>query len=114
MLFRSGAAAIKVIHKNKREDLIISMENNNAKGIIGDVEVQGVYAIISKSDNCNYYFLGDGKYLNSDEIEIKSDLPAIVIIKKHENKYLIEASEECKIKIGKKKYKIQGKKEITI
>ena len=109
-----GAAAIKVIHKNKREDLIISMENNNAKGIIGDVEVQGVYAVISKSDNCNYYFLGDGKYLNSDEIEIKSDLPAIVVIKKYENKYLIDASEECKIKIGKKKYKIQGKKEITI
>ena len=102
-----GATAILVTHKDKRTDLILSLEDSNSEAITNNMELKGEFAIYSKDKNCETYMLGNGTRLKYKDVKIDGNENMEVILKRYSNKLEIYSNNYSRIRIGNKSTRLQ-------
>ncbi len=103
----SSAIAIRVMHKNGREDYILSSDKADELCQSGNMNAKATYALWSEIEGKDLLlFMGNGTKLEIPSLSIVCDKPTDVLLEKKDGDWWYTASNTCTLEINKAKYKL--------
>lgn len=103
----SSAVAIRVSHKDGREDVILSSDKADEICQSEDMKAKATYAIwSSKDDNTLMIFMGNGTKLETPSLSLICDSPADVLLENKEGNWWYTSSQTCTLVMDGKNIKL--------
>ena len=101
----SSAVAIRVMHKNGREDYILSSDKAEELCQSGNMNAKATYALWSEIDGKDLLlFMGNGTKLEIPSLSIVCDKPTDVLLEKKDGDWWYTASNTCTLEVNKAKF----------
>ena len=95
------------MHKNGREDYILSSDKADERCQSGNMNAKATYALWSKKDGKDLLlFMGNGTSLKTPSLSIQSNEPIDVLLEKKDGGWWYTASKACTLVINKVKMKL--------
>lgn len=112
---QGSVVAVCVIHKDGQKDWILSSDKSDNLCSSESMKIKAIYALCSQNqEDSDRIFMGNGTYLKTSSVEIKSNFPCDVLLEKKADGWYYAASQNCELKLDGRKKQLRKSKDLVL